>query len=348
MEEHGEDLQDQGGAAQGSTRRLPFRFTGGAGEYFRIWIVNVLLSIVTLGVYSAWAKVRNKQYFYRHTWVGESCFEYHGDPILILKGRLIIGGFFAAMFLSQWYSPVLYLLLGLVLFVLSPWIAVKAMSFNARNSSYRNVRFSFRGDVGTAYQIFLLMPILNVFALGFLAPLIHQQTVRFTVSNHRYGKSCLSFRGLAGPFYLVYFMALLMMIGIMVLIFPMLLTGSVDEAPDVLPIVVLYLAFLLPTAFIKASVANLTFNNTHLEKHRFASQQAVMPLLFIYVINLVGIFVSLGLLVPWAKVRLARYRATCLTLLPDGGLEVLVDKEREEQSAIGEAAADFGDFDFGI
>ena len=45
----------------------PLRFNGNGAEYFGIWIVNLLLSIVTLGIYSAWAKVRRLQYFYRHT-----------------------------------------------------------------------------------------------------------------------------------------------------------------------------------------------------------------------------------------------------------------------------------------
>lgn len=42
----------------------PIEFTGTAGEYFGIWIVNILLTIVTVGFYSAWAKVRRKRYFY--------------------------------------------------------------------------------------------------------------------------------------------------------------------------------------------------------------------------------------------------------------------------------------------
>src|SRR3954471_6399831 len=49
------------------SQRHPFIFSGKGGEYFKIWIVNILLSIVTLGIYSAWAKVRNKQYFYGNT-----------------------------------------------------------------------------------------------------------------------------------------------------------------------------------------------------------------------------------------------------------------------------------------
>ena len=36
------------------------RFTGSGSEYFKIWIVNVLLTIITLGMYYPWAKVRNR------------------------------------------------------------------------------------------------------------------------------------------------------------------------------------------------------------------------------------------------------------------------------------------------
>jgi uncharacterized membrane protein YjgN (DUF898 family) len=73
---------------------VPFRFSGSGSEYFRIWIVNVVLSIVTLGIYSAWAKVRRKQYFYGSTRIQGASFEYLADPVKILKGRLIVVGLF--------------------------------------------------------------------------------------------------------------------------------------------------------------------------------------------------------------------------------------------------------------
>ena len=132
---------------------LHFKFTGSAGEYFRIWIVNVLLSILTLGIYSAWAKVRNKKYFYRHAWVDDTSFDYHADPKRILIGRVIIGAFFAVLFLSQYYNVVVYAILWCGLFLILPWILIKALSFNARNSSYRNVRFSFAGKLSEAFLV---------------------------------------------------------------------------------------------------------------------------------------------------------------------------------------------------
>src|SRR6266513_5631580 len=78
---------------------VSLRFTGQAGEYFRIWIVNICLSIVTLGIYSAWAKVRRKRYFYGNTLLGDSAFEYLADPKAILKGRIVVVGGFAIYFL---------------------------------------------------------------------------------------------------------------------------------------------------------------------------------------------------------------------------------------------------------
>ena len=52
-----------------------FQFHGRGGEYFGIWIVNILLTIVTLGLYSPWAHVRNKHYFYGNTDLAGERFE---------------------------------------------------------------------------------------------------------------------------------------------------------------------------------------------------------------------------------------------------------------------------------
>lgn len=55
------------GQPQGPRPPEQLQFTGKGSEYFGIWIVNLLLTILTLGIYSAWAKVRRLQYFYRNT-----------------------------------------------------------------------------------------------------------------------------------------------------------------------------------------------------------------------------------------------------------------------------------------
>ena len=75
------------GSKQGT--RYPFSFSGRGGEYFKIWIVNILLSIITLYIYSAWAKVRTRRYFAGNTVLDNSSFDYHATGKQILLGRII-------------------------------------------------------------------------------------------------------------------------------------------------------------------------------------------------------------------------------------------------------------------
>ena len=52
-------------------------FKGKAMEYFGIWLANILLTVVTIGIFSAWAKVRRLKYFYNNTNILENSFLYH-------------------------------------------------------------------------------------------------------------------------------------------------------------------------------------------------------------------------------------------------------------------------------
>ncbi|MES2699984.1 MAG: DUF898 family protein, partial [Pseudomonadota bacterium] len=70
---------------------LDIRFTGSGSEYFRIWIVNLLLIVVTLGIYLPWAKVRRLKYFHGNTLVGDEPLGFHGNPRKMLRGYLLVG-----------------------------------------------------------------------------------------------------------------------------------------------------------------------------------------------------------------------------------------------------------------
>lgn len=137
-----------------------FEFTGTGSEYFRIWVVNLLLTIATLGAYSAWAKVRRQQYFYRNTRVGGAIFDYHGEPKAILKGRLLALFLVAAYKISYDISPVAAALIAVLLVGIMPWLLARAFRFTLANSSYRGLRFQFRGTVGDAYRMLILFPII--------------------------------------------------------------------------------------------------------------------------------------------------------------------------------------------
>src|SRR5580658_8190071 len=107
----------------------PLHFNGSGAEYFGIWIVNLLLTIVTLGVYSAWAKVRRLQYFYRHTELAGSSFDFHGSPMRILIGRAIALAMFSAYEYSVRLRSPLTLVIILALALVMPWLLRNSFRF---------------------------------------------------------------------------------------------------------------------------------------------------------------------------------------------------------------------------
>src|ERR1700748_885810 len=71
-----------------TTHAVEFRGTG--REYFRVWLVNVTLTLLTLGLYGPWAKVRTRRYFHGVTSLAGYSFEYHAAPLRILWGRALV------------------------------------------------------------------------------------------------------------------------------------------------------------------------------------------------------------------------------------------------------------------
>ena len=65
-------------------------FSGSGSEYFRIWIVNLLLTLVTLSLYYPWAKVRRLRYFHTNTQVAGHALDFHGEPVKMLRGHLLV------------------------------------------------------------------------------------------------------------------------------------------------------------------------------------------------------------------------------------------------------------------
>ena len=93
------------GLTSPSRHTLPITFTGSGSEYFRIWIVNLLLTLVTLGLYYPWAKVRKLRYFYGNTLVGGHPLDFHGQPKRMLRGFLLVGVLVAIYSLAGKVSP---------------------------------------------------------------------------------------------------------------------------------------------------------------------------------------------------------------------------------------------------
>ena len=457
----------------------------------RVTIVNILLTIVTLGIYSAWAKVRTQRYFYGNTLLAGSPFDYLANPLAILKGWAIaIVVLIAYQILTQIF-PIVSFLLFILLMIALPWVIVRAMQFRARNTSWRNIRFGFKKSYAEAAKVFILYPILMVLTLGLFLPYYSYAVNRFLVTNSGFGTTAFTSSATAKDYYLIFLKPFLVMLVIMALTlaiaFPRLkgiydqmkagmeaaqtmqpensednyaeeddaqgddelqnaeadfpadmeddvqtgdamqnTSGDVeadqymdehaemmqqaiqdlaaandnikDEDPNdgnsdvgsgdveydevytryqaeqeqqepinedsnaslsplqkmlamasVMLIMFLtmlfYLAFI---AYIQSRLWNLVYNTTELAGNRFVSSIRARDIIWLYASNIIVIICSIGLMIPWVKIRMARYRASKLVLIAAGNLDNFVQAQQDKISALGEELGDVFDLDIGI
>ncbi|HWI40835.1 MAG TPA: YjgN family protein, partial [Verrucomicrobiae bacterium] len=333
-------------------RTLSFSFTGSAREYFGIWIVNTLLRVVTLGLYSPWAKVRKRRYFYGNTLLDDAPFDYLADPLAILRGWILAGLFFGLYSYASKVSPLLSLGLGLLIFALSPWVIVRSRIFNMRNSTYRNIRFGFAPVYSEAYRVFLWWQLLIPFTLGALAPYVIWRQKRFMVENSLYGSTPFGFH--AGPreYYRIFLrvgLAFALCAAVFgASVFLAVKGSSMGALLSLLSIVSFLALYFLAGIYIPTELTNLTWNSTSLGDHRFRCSLRFTDLAWIYVSNGMAVICTLGLLAPWGAVRLARYRLEKLTLSGAGGLESVAAGAQVQVGAAGEELGDMLGFDLGL
>lgn len=320
----------------------PFEFTGSGSEYFRIWIVNLVLTILTLGVYSAWAKVRRNRYFYGHTRLGVAAFEYLAEPMAILKGRLLALGIFliyaGATQIYPWTAPVF----GLLFLAATPWLVINALKFRTRNTAFRNVRFDFIANYREAVRIFIGLPLLIVFTLGLIVPYLVYRQKAFIVNHSAFGKTQFNFKGTAGDFYRLFgelLFALLAGIGLL------LVAASIAKPLAFVGMPVLYFGLI---AYAIAQIGNMVYNRARLAGNGFKSDLRMRDLFMLYLTNAIGIVVTLGFFIPWAAVRMARYRAGRLTFLGRGDLDVFVNREAARIGSAGEEMGDLFDVEVAV
>ncbi len=365
----------------------PVRFTGTGSEYFRIWIVNLLLTIVTIGIYSAWAKVRRLKYMYRNTRIADSAFDYHGSPIAILKGRLIALVLLIAYNVSFKFSLIAGIITLTLLAAVFPWLIRQSLRFRARYSSYRGIHFEFVGRLREIYLIAapLIFFIVPFALLGFYAgdeiepprwlmafvgaamlvyvvvlPYLHFRLKRYQHGNALLGSAATRFTATAAQFYATYGILLAVFLGI-ASVFGLIAgvagaslwkggEGASIFGVGVLVVVfVFYVVYLLAFAAFVVMIQNRVWNHTEVGEVHFRSNARALPMARIYLVNILLLILTLGLFTPFAVIRSLKYRLESVSAVTTAGMDQFLGNAAVGQvSATGEGAADLFDFDIGL
>ncbi|MDR1849643.1 MAG: DUF898 domain-containing protein [Zoogloeaceae bacterium] len=435
-------------------RELRLQFVGSGSEYFRIWIVNLFLSILTLGIYSAWAKVRREQYFHRNTLLDGSGFDYHGNPKAILKGRVIAVGMVVILSLVGEWAPDYYFPALLLCVLLIPWLLVRSFIFRARNTSFRGLHFDFLGTykgLCKACLCYTLLLIALLWAMtysyemmygdanrannrqaaiensaqdaefaaikanpelrkkladdpDFKEKFVKEMNQKFTTSMNRATvdagtpwllRICATWVGVllllpvlvhafqrfrfehlafgASRFHIQYrlqslygicllgiwpLVAISCCFALLVLNITLFTAFMIDFSPSISKSSVMFLmsmffilvafAWFVTPAYFKALVSNLAWNSASLDRHRFVSDQTYWGITGITLSNWLLILLTLGLYWPWAKVRMAVYRARHAAIRVKGNLDDFLAGAEDEKNATGEELADIFGLDVAL
>jgi uncharacterized membrane protein YjgN (DUF898 family) len=345
-------------------------FRGNAREYFGIWIVNVLLTIITLGIYSAWAKVRRMRYFRGNTFLDGHSFDYHARGLQIFLGRFIVFIVLSIINVVTTVYPLLGIATPIIFFAILPLFIVRSLKFNARITSYRNIRFDFDGNAWGAFKTVVLGSLLAVFSLGILAPFASRWVNRYVVNNLRYGDRGFEtdprvgdlYRGWVVPALMVVLGLLIAAVAAWIYIAPLVMQviGEMDRFNEeervgitILAVyavlIPLILIFTIASFVYQVAVRNIVMNSAHFDHvHPLHSDLSRGRYFWIYFSNFVITLVTLGLMRPWAAVREARYLAEHSGVIPKGDIGEIMASIQASGSAVSAEYMDMEGMDFGF
>ena len=305
-------------------------FHGTGGTLFGIHIVNTLLTLVTLGFYYFWAKTRLRQYIFGQTEIEDDRFAYHGTGRELLLGTLKAVLVFGLPILLLNavrdvldVPPLVKVAAGVfsasLLFVFFPVAMVGARRYRLARTSWRGIRFSFRGRVRELVKIFIVGSFLTGITFGLYYPffLVTRQT--FMVSHSYFGNERFGFDGQGRDLFWPFLVAILLTIPTLGLCW----------------------------VWYVARKRRYFWEHTAFGSARFACTVTAVALLGLWVVNVLLLVVTLGLAWPWVRVRNIRFAFRNLALT--GPLDLArVQQEAQRVSTIGEGLSGFFDSGFDL
>ena len=365
----------------------PMRFSGIGSEYFRIWVVNMLLTLLTLGIYSAWAKVRKARYFLQNTQLDGHAFDYHGDPKAILLGRVVALALLLCYSFAFDVSRAAGVVMVVVMCAIGPWLFMRAQRFRLANTSWRGLRFGFDARPREAYRV-VLLPLVIWFSSGLtaafvgttrdfeytagamaaavvltlvLTPWMHHRLKSYQHARAYYGNQAFAFVAATRSFYAIYGIAVLLMIVGALLGFGMIVAWTWVGAPTpyvsdesramafIVGGVLGLCVFLIAWPYFAARMQKVVWRHTRLGDVRFRTRIDASPLAKLTLRNVLLTLVTLGLYWPFAAVALARYRVECMSIESPRPLGELAHATHAAPgAAAGDAVLDTFGLDIGL
>jgi uncharacterized membrane protein YjgN (DUF898 family) len=304
----------------GASTTHRFSFHGKGGELFGQFLVNWLLTVITLGIYYPWAQASLKRYFYRNTEFAGHSFAFHGTGgemfIGFIKSVLVLAGAgVTAYLLAMATSPVagivfFYLLLaGLI-----PFAIVGSLQYTCSRSSWRNIHFSYHGTVGGMASTYFSGLFLTIITFGIYYPWFLASLEREITGHARFGRNVeFEYHGTGGDLFkkiIVGYLLTLVTLGV-------------------------YSFWMI------ADLINYSYEQKHIHQNgrsaQFRSTLTGGGLLKLFLVDILLLVVTLGIATPWVVARNLSHAADNLFIEGNLDLDAIEAGDVAYATATGEA-----------
>jgi uncharacterized membrane protein YjgN (DUF898 family) len=350
--------------------------TGRIGEMYGIFIVNLLLTIVTIGIYRFWAKARNRKYLWSHVSVAGDCFEYTGTGRELFFGFLIIlfvvvlpiivVGTVAQLTLGRSH-PALMGLYQLAFYAVVVFLiglgTYAAMRYRLSRTLWRGIRGGLSGSRGAYGLRFLGYGALAFVSWGFCVPLMQIRLSHYLFNHMEFGTGRFAFEASVWPLFrrfvwipILYAVMMTAIIGVFVYGIIVAMRNSGPHALDPLilqhtmlaniwvfvvgGLIALVAAILLIVVFVRYSAASLRYIYSHVTFEGVQLRYDISAWrLFRYVAgNFVILVFTLGLGFPFILARMVRIATDNLTIVGTIDFDA-IGQNTDPRSRFGEGLA---------
>ncbi len=328
-------------------------FHGAGGTLLGMQIVNVCLTILTLGAYHFWAKAKIRRYLFSHTAFAGDRFAYHGTGKELYQGFLkamlvfgipyfSLGAAHTFLTLPPSVDPFLQAMAGLVLFLYVPVAIVNARRYRCTRTSWRGIRFSFRGRTVDFLKLYFKGWLFTVLSLGTYYPYFHTQRQAFLHSHTYFGNQRFHFTGhgsgLMVPFAVTLFTtyAVLCLCGFALAL--QLTNGG-------LTLLLIPLGLGPVWVWWLGQKQKYCWDHTTFGDAQFSCSITWQQLFTLYLGNVALLVVTLGWAWPWVTVRNARVFLGTLSLQGTTDLDHVL-QDSTETSVTGEGLSNLLDTGF--
>jgi uncharacterized membrane protein YjgN (DUF898 family) len=299
------------------------RFHGDGTSLFLLILKNLFLTVITLGVYAAWARAERRKYMWSSTEVSGQRLVFTGTGLELFKGYLkvlaVYIAYLAIPLLANLILPgsrqILQVVLSLAVLGLIPFAIYWSRAYLLSRTRWRGLQFGLEPGAGAYAKAFIGGYVLTVLTLGIYGPVWLNRLRGILLNNTRFGTERFSYDGSNGDAF---------RIGFKGFVFSVLTLG------------IYYFWYA-------AEMNRFVLSHTSFMGARGRSDLTARDMFAILVGSVLGTALTLGIAFPWIVVWATRKMLDRITFVGEVDFALVA-----QRSSAGDAASDALAHDLGV